>query len=215
MYYCVSPTREPGQLGVQLFCGFAGRGYESNSPTGRLMALLYWYQAIWYAVHRREVLRRVEVPAAIVSGAMLELFTASASVIAGKVARLRSPYCIREDAPRNIGNQRFSDLIMLGGERFLEEYAPVRRALAALLAASESEERDWVRLVDVAFASHLRRHWYEGAVWSALADEGVIPREDVAVLAAPGIEGEFIPIPIEELAPYIAPLAARGWPAIG
>ncbi len=217
IYYFVAPTQEPGRLGIGISCGFTGRAYESNDPVGRLMALMYWYQSVWYAVQRRDDLRRVEVPDAVKSGAMTELFTAAAAVIAGKVARLRSPYCMRNPIPADATATpvEFSDLIMLGGEGFLEEYVPVRDGLVALLRAGVGADRNWARLVDIAFASHVRKNWREGAVWSKLADQGEIPREDLAVLSAPGIESEAIPIPGDYLARFIGPLAAHGWPNFG
>jgi len=217
IYYFVAPGPEPGKLGIGISCGFTGRAYESNDAVGRLMALLYWYQSVWYSVQRRDDLRRVELPAAVNSGAMTELFTASAAVIAGKVARLRMPYCMRnaESADANVTPVEFSDMIMLGGERFLEEYLPVREGLVALLRASAGKQRDFGRLVDIAFASHIRKNWREGSVWSKLADQGEIPREDLAVLCSPGIESETMPVPLAYLTKFIQPLAARGWPSFG
>jgi glycosyltransferase domain-containing protein len=217
IYYYVSPTGTPEQVAVGIFCNFTGRAYESNAASGRLVALLYWYQSVYYAVQRRDDLRRVTLPPAVRSGAMTELYTAAATVIAGKIARLRSPYCLRNQEPGTDGGARvneLTDLIVLGGERLWEEYGPARAGLAELLRAASGESRDWARVVDVAFASHVRKHWREVSVWSRLAQNGDIPAEDVAVLAAPGIESETLPVPIDDLAPLIQPLVARGWPKL-
>jgi glycosyltransferase domain-containing protein len=216
IYYVVAPTAEPGQLGVAVFCGFTGRAYESDTAAGRLVALLYYYQSVYYAVQRRDDLRRLAVPPEVQTGAMIELFTASATVIAGKIARLRSPYCLRNEevGDSSVRVNELTDVILMGGEAFMAEYLPVRRALTALLQAADGTGRDWARVIDVAFASHVRKHWREVSVWSRLAQRGDIPAEDVAVLAAPGIESESLPIPIDALAPYIGPLAARGWPKL-
>jgi hypothetical protein len=181
------------------------------------MALLYWYQSTYYAVQRRDDLKRLIVPPAVHTGAMTELFTGCMTVIAGKVARLRSPYCVRNAVPTDTSARitDLSDVIMSGSDRFLAEYVPMRKALVARLAETTGAQRDWATLVDVAFASHIRKNWPEGTVWSKLAEKGDIPREDLAVLGAPGIESEVIPIPGEYLVGLIQPLASRGWPSFG
>jgi glycosyltransferase domain-containing protein len=217
LYYAVAPPTPEGRVDVTVWSGFTGRAYDAGDPVARLMALLYWYQSIAHAVVRLEDVRRVELPLAVESDAMTELFGAAVTVIAGKVARLRSAYALRNaatgEAPSPSGE--FSDAIAAGGEYFLAEYVPVREALAALLRAACGDARDMGRLVDTAFATHVRKNWREGAVWSKLAQQGEIGNGDVAALCAAGIESEPTPVPMPYLATFIQPLAANGWPAFG
>lgn len=213
-YYDVSQS-QPGKLDLLVSGGFTGRGYDSPDPVGRLMALLYWYQSIGKSVQRRDDLRRAEVPADVSSGAMTELFMASATVIAGKVARLRVPYCIPNAGPDSTKPVDLCEGIMLGGEHFLKEYVPLRDRLAALLTSGYGTERDWKRLINIAFASHVRKNWRTQAMWLQLADSDDLPLEDVAALTSPGLESEQWPLPVEYLGQFIAPLLATGWPAFG
>jgi glycosyltransferase domain-containing protein len=217
IYYAMWLAPAEGQLGVGISCGFTGRAYESPDPVSRLMSMMYWYQSVYYAVQRRDQIERIVMPREVHSGAMVELFTACVTLISGKVARLRSPYCLRNAVPTEVGGRltEFCDVIMTGGERFLEEYIPVRNKLAELLREHGGIQRDFPRLIDVAFASHIRKNWREAWVFSKLAAAGDIPLEDLAELGAPGIEQEAMPIPTDYLGQFIQPLAVRGWPRFG
>lgn len=216
-YFQVVPGNEPGQIAVAADPNYLGRAHESSDPIGRLMSILFWYNPIYYTMQRREDLRRLEVPAAVRSGVMNELYTACATVIAGKIGRVQSPYCLTNRTPTPASSAIYSlaDLIMLGGEALLEEYVPVRNGLVALLVSAYGTHRNWRRLVDIAFASHLRRSWPDVKVWSLLANEGEIPPEDVAVLATAHPSESTPVVDLEYLKTYLVPLASHGWPAYG
>lgn len=212
-YFTVDRSPVPGHVGLGVNLGFVGRAYDSPDPIGRLIALLFWYQSVYYAVQRRDDLRRARLPGGMRTGAMIELFTASATVIAGKVERLRSPYCLRNgiETDTHARISAFADVIAAGDDLFLEEYLPARAGLSALLRARWGEQRQWGRLIDIAFAGHVRKNWPEGPMWQKLARDGDIPPDDVARLAAPGMESEVTPIDAPYLWSIVEPLAQRGW----
>jgi glycosyltransferase domain-containing protein len=223
LYYQVLPTAQADMLQVGIDGASVGRSHESPDPIGRLMSLLYWYQSIFYTVQRRSDLGRAELPASVQSGVLKELFTASATAIFGKIARLTTPYVLRNHAPATGAAARtklydlyhLSDVVMLGGNDFLEEYMPVRTGLVELLAAEHGRERNWGRLIDTAFASHFRRNWHESRVWSRLVDQGELSAADMATLSAPGFESQQFAVPGEYLGQFIRPLAGNGWPHVG
>jgi hypothetical protein len=70
-------------------------------------------------------------------------------------------------------------------------------------------------LIDIAFAGHVRKNWREAAMWTQLAERGDLAAGDVAALCAAGMESEATPVPGDQLAKYVVPLAARGWPRVG
>jgi len=220
--YQVSMTDRPGTLQIDIDCGFVGRTHESDNVVTRLLSLMYWYQGIFYSVQRLENLQQLMVPPAIRSGAVHELYTACATAIAGKIGRIRSPFLIRNheySGPQSSAASvhslsHFSDVTMLGGELFLDEYLPARTSLVELLHRYD-ENRNWSRVIDIAFAAHIRHNWMETRVWSALADAGDISRDDAAALLAPSTEAMRFTIPTDYLSQYITPLAATGWPKIG
>jgi glycosyltransferase domain-containing protein len=215
--YTLAPHETTGDFRLAITGGFIGRSYDSSSALSRLMALFFWYQSPYHAVRRLDDFRHAIALQSAVSGPLREMYLAGMTVISGKAVRLRVPYAIRRVQP-TIGDaplSEFSAAFMSGGAAFLDEYQPVRTALATALAGSMATERDWTRLVDIAFAGHIRRNWRAANAWRALAATGDIPESDVAELSVSGIESETFDIPAPELRGYIQPLLDKGWPSFG
>jgi glycosyltransferase domain-containing protein len=137
---------------------YRGPSLDAAEPAQRLALLFQRYEALTYAVYRREVAVRVYRESGQVQSMLArELLSGALTVIAGKTARLKVIYYGRSTGP-SAGYRNWHPLEWLATDPagMFQEYAAYRAVLAPALAragASAMAPEEAVRLCDLI---HLR-----------------------------------------------------------
>ena len=153
-FKCVQDTIEIPNIEYQ------GEPIDADEVSGRLMQLFSRYEAPYYAVFRVPVLRLLfERCKDILSPLWTELYHSTGAVIAGKIHRSNTIYCLRnignpphyraEAAYRNFGEWVAADL-----DGFLSHYIEYR-ASALKWAATGADENNLHTGLDLAFMTYI------------------------------------------------------------
>jgi glycosyltransferase domain-containing protein len=145
---------KPHSIAVSL--EYSGESIQGDSANARLVQLMNHYESPMYAVYRTNVMREM-IPGLLKfsNTGYVELFQAVASVLAGKVLRIREPYNARRDGPNAEANRRHCDPWTWMGEDpygLFQAYLPYRQAVL-----------DWWRNCDDTISAEEMAKWCDSA----------------------------------------------------
>ncbi len=173
-------------------------------PVVRLRDLFRHYQALFYAVYRREVLEHIFTRALEVQSLLArELLSGALTVVQGGVARIQAFSHGRGTTPSNpYRHWHPFELLIRSPESLFEEYIPYRDILVDDLSRKlglPSADTDLKRRVDLIHMLYLARHMPEGTldfavervlagddfetIWSS--DEILVPLQRAAEISDP------------------------------
>jgi len=191
--------------------------HDLPTPFARIVSLFSRYQSIFYTVQRRNAfVAAANIPDSIESGHFFELFHACSLLMRGKLAALSVPYLLRNQqkggSKRDIGHPM--GLFVNDPDAFAAEYRLFCSELATRLQNVEGS-REWTKMIDIAFALYFNLSFNPETAIEDLGLREALLSSDIAHCKGMLRIPNTAPLPSEELARYIAPQLASGWPSYG
>ncbi|MGD0476314.1 MAG: TIGR00180 family glycosyltransferase [Candidatus Velthaea sp.] len=213
VYYNAATAEEASlRVGTE----YATVSIDLPGPIDRLFALAVRYQAITYAVQRRETFLFARPPIEIADQHFWELFNAFAIAISGKVAALATPYMVRNAQlgaqPDFLGDG--NNWVLKSSADMANGYALFRSYVANLLGPYTTK-RSGTHLVDLVYLTFLSRWFDVGLITSRLSAEGEISPGAEKILAAMMARSNTAPPPAEYVSAVLRGFMADRWPHFG
>ncbi len=213
VYYNAATAEEASlRVGTE----YATVSIDLPEPIDRLFALAVRYQAITYAVQRRETFLFARPPIEIADQHFWELFNAFAIAISGKVAALATPYMVRNGQlgaqPDFLGDG--NNWVLKSSADMAKGYLQFRPHLADILRRRDVK-RSGEHLIDLVYLTFLSRWFDVPTIASRLSADGEISSGTAQILTAMMARPNTAPPPPDYVSATLRGFMADRWPHFG